>query len=88
MSHVINKWLPVGGHIEQNETPDEALLREIKEETNLDVELLNKPAISEKGNVKEVLAVPFHVIVHQFNLLVFYWCTIREPTPKNLVGSL
>lgn len=29
------KWIGVGGHIESNETPDEALIREIKEETGL-----------------------------------------------------
>ena len=27
----LNMWLPPGGHIEANETPDEALVREIKE---------------------------------------------------------
>ena len=31
------KWMGVGGHIEPGETPDQALVREIKEETNLDV---------------------------------------------------
>ena len=31
------KWLGVGGHLEEGETPDQALIREIKEETNLDV---------------------------------------------------
>lgn len=31
------KWLGVGGHVEKNETPNQALFREIKEETNLDV---------------------------------------------------
>lgn len=29
------KWIGIGGHIEKNETPEEALLREVKEETNL-----------------------------------------------------
>ncbi len=29
------KWIGVGGKIEENESPDEALLREIKEETGL-----------------------------------------------------
>lgn len=28
-------WLPIGGHIELNEDPEEALFREIKEETGL-----------------------------------------------------
>lgn len=34
-------WLPVGGHVEQNESFDDALLREIKEEVNLNVEILD-----------------------------------------------
>jgi 8-oxo-dGTP diphosphatase len=32
-------WACVGGFIESNETPQEALRREFKEETNLDVEI-------------------------------------------------
>ena len=31
------KWIGIGGHIEKNETIIDALYREIKEETNLDV---------------------------------------------------
>lgn len=33
-------WLPVGGHIELDEDPNEAALREAKEESGLDVELV------------------------------------------------
>lgn len=32
-----NKWIGVGGHLEKRETPKDALFREIKEETGLDV---------------------------------------------------
>lgn len=32
-----NKWIGVGGHLEKEETPEDALIREIKEETGLDV---------------------------------------------------
>lgn len=31
------KWVGIGGHLEKGETPDIALKREIKEETNLNV---------------------------------------------------
>lgn len=30
-----DKWIGVGGHFEENESPDECLLREVKEETGL-----------------------------------------------------
>ena len=37
--HDINKgkWIGIGGHIEEGETKEQALIREIKEETGLDV---------------------------------------------------
>ena len=31
------KWIGVGGHLEQDESPEECVLREIREETGLDV---------------------------------------------------
>jgi ADP-ribose pyrophosphatase YjhB (NUDIX family) len=36
-----NLWLCVGGHIELDEDPNEAALREVKEEVGLDVTLWN-----------------------------------------------
>ena len=39
------KWIGVGGHIEKGETPEEALIREIKEETNLDTISFSKRGI-------------------------------------------
>lgn len=34
------KWNPPGGHVEANETPCEAVIREVSEETGVEVELL------------------------------------------------
>ena len=34
-------WLSVGGHIELNEDPNEAAIREVKEEVGLDVQLIH-----------------------------------------------
>ena len=35
-------WLPPGGHIELDEDPNQAVIREAKEETGLDIELMGK----------------------------------------------
>ena len=32
-------WFPVGGHVEENEFPHEALIREVKEETGFDIKI-------------------------------------------------
>lgn len=37
-----NLWLPVGGHVDPNESPAEAAIRETKEESGLDVELYQR----------------------------------------------
>ncbi len=36
----LQRWMPPGGHLDENETPEDAAMRECKEETNLDVEIL------------------------------------------------
>ncbi len=36
----LGKWLPPGGHLEENETPPECAIREAKEETGLDIALI------------------------------------------------
>lgn len=54
-----NEWLPLGGHIEMNEDPEQALFREIREESGLRVRILAaKPAIAHAG-VKPLLTPAF-----------------------------
>ncbi len=60
----LNLWLPVGGHIDPNETPDEAMIREAKEEVNLDIILIGHSKIQSTGNVSQNLALPYYVNVH------------------------
>lgn len=60
------KWIPMGGHIELDEDPEQALFREIEEETGLDVELLaDKPDI--KQNDTKFVFAPKYIDVHEAN---------------------
>jgi 8-oxo-dGTP pyrophosphatase MutT (NUDIX family) len=38
----LQRWMPPGGHVDDNETPEETARRECKEETNLDVEIIGE----------------------------------------------
>lgn len=62
-----NLWLSVGGHIELDEDPTQAALREVKEEVGLDVTLIGDvPEISEGGSYRELLA-PAFMNIHAIN---------------------
>lgn len=41
----LKMWLPPGGHIEPNELPDDAAVREVREETGIVVELVGRRAL-------------------------------------------
>ncbi len=57
-----DKWTPPGGHLEENETPDQALIREWKEELDLDIGILpaHESAFSGDANATPV-PMPFHI---------------------------
>jgi 8-oxo-dGTP pyrophosphatase MutT (NUDIX family) len=39
----LERWMPPGGHVDANETPQDTARRECKEETGLDVEIVGEP---------------------------------------------
>jgi 8-oxo-dGTP pyrophosphatase MutT (NUDIX family) len=61
-------WLSVGGHIELDEDPNQAALREVKEEVGLDIKL-HQPASFQRTtdeSIEELIA-PFFSYRHQVN---------------------
>ena len=51
----VNEWLPPGGHIENNEIPEEAVIREVYEESGLSIKLFsNKDLFKKIDPVKEL----------------------------------
>ena len=88
----LDLWLPVGGHIEKDETPDDALFREIKEEVGIDVEILNCLNFPIQGNTKKNLANPFHVNVHSVkdhdHCCLYYICKAINPEKLKINSEL
>jgi len=57
-------WLPPGGHIDPHELPDQAALREVREESGLEVELLTRGSML--GHV-QVLPQPYCVLLEDIS---------------------
>ena len=59
-------WVPPGGHIDRDELPHVAALREVKEETGLDVILIHDEPTIISENAKE-LPGPRHLLLENIN---------------------
>lgn len=61
-------WLAVGGHIELDEEPTRAAVREVKEEVGLDVELAGDiPEFKGEGDGYSELLAPRYMNIHKIN---------------------
>ena len=79
-----DKWLPLGGHIELDEDPEMAALREAKEESGLEVELVGeRPPTTEPGT--RALIAPRFLDIHRItetheHIGLIYWARPKNGT--------
>lgn len=87
-------WMHVGGHMEEGETFSECLLREIKEETNLDVSIMDFSQISVQMQAP-LKAEPMPFRIHSGTLqksgdrklILDYVCTCKDISVLRLQES-
>ena len=80
----LNKWLPLGGHIELEEDPEQAALREAHEESGLEVELIGeRPPTTSPGT--RALIAPRFLDIHRISdthehIGMIYWARPKAGT--------
>ena len=80
----LNKWLPLGGHIELDEDPEQAALREAREESGLEVELIGeRPPTTGPGT--RALIRPRFLDIHRISdthehIGIIYWARPKSGT--------
>jgi 8-oxo-dGTP pyrophosphatase MutT (NUDIX family) len=80
----LDKWLPLGGHIELDEDPEAAALREAREESGLEVELLGERPPTTGPGTRALISPRFldiHAIsaTHQ-HVGMLYWARPKNGT--------
>jgi 8-oxo-dGTP pyrophosphatase MutT (NUDIX family) len=88
-------WLSVGGHVELDEEPNQAAVREVKEEVGLDIQLVDdlRPFVSESDEYKELIPPRFMNMnrispTHQHVTLTYFaktdndWIKPEKPDDK------
>ena len=88
--HRVQAWLAPAGHVELDEDPVQAVLREVKEETGFDVELVPTQQDPEVSNLEQVPS-PRTILVedvydqkvgaHQ-HIDMIYFCRLMGPRPN------
>jgi ADP-ribose pyrophosphatase YjhB (NUDIX family) len=84
----LDVWLYPGGHIEADENPEEALLREVREETGLQIEILGEKdeTLSDKAVDVSALHIPYAMLCelvgdHYHNDII-YLCRVVGKSDK------
>lgn len=90
----LNSWLPPGGHVDENESPEEAARREVKEEVGIDHQkyILNSNYGRLDGRA-EYMLLPHHLILERigedhFHMDFIFYAVLEESdfiSPEGLI---
>ena len=80
----LDQWLPLGGHIELEEDPEQAALREAEEESGLEVELVGERPPTTGAGTRALIA-PRFLDIHRItdtheHIGMIYWARPRNGT--------
>lgn len=90
MHRKLGKWLPPGGHIERDELPDHAAVREVEEESGLSVDLVGPRGIPTDYQEQPVqLVVPAGIQLETItqdheHIDLVYFARLQGETPDTL----
>ena len=90
----LQQWMPPGGHIEEDEDPVQAVLREIEEETGLTAEVI-QPRAHEGFDYPEQLPAPYTILVEDIpgpdephkHIDMIYFCRVLHGSERRLVDD-
>lgn len=78
----LNTWLYPGGHIDENENPEDAILREVKEEIGIDVKIIGDNNKKIQTDIARTLCNPYIILEEKigldnshFHIDMIYLCT-------------
>lgn len=63
----LQQWMPPGGHIEPNEDPVQAALREVREETGIVAEIISTGDKPLEFDYPEQIAAPYTILVEDIH---------------------
>lgn len=88
----LGMWLPPGGHIDPNELPDDAVVREILEETGLEVDIVSDKRTEPCERGVRYLHVPNHVQLedipnHPQHIDLIYFCRLKDESAVPVISE-
>ena len=63
---LVGFWLPPGGHLDDGESPDNAVIREVREETGLEVFFISSPDLEIQADERTRRIILPHIIQREF----------------------